>query len=30
MGGANVLLLVPLIHQGALVLNPELPAEVLA
>lgn len=30
VGGADILLLIPLVHQGALVLHPELPAEVLA
>lgn len=30
VGGANVQLLVPLVHQRAVVLHPELPAEVLA
>lgn len=30
MGGTHVLLLVPLVHQRALVLHPQPPAEVLA
>lgn len=29
VGGPHILLLVPLVHQGALVLDPELPTEVL-
>lgn len=30
VGCTDILLLVPLVHQGAVVLHPELPAEVLA